>query len=160
MFKVKLLIAVVMVVVIFVVGWRSYVAGQDEATMRISAAWTQERLLTQQEINNQLVNARVREKTLTDLLATLKQEHNREIQRINIKHKSIVDSLRNRPDTRASDSGVPLGAAAGVGCTGAGLAKPDAAFLAGYATDAAKLNEALQVCRKAYNEIRRELNKE
>lgn len=154
MWRLRLLIVAVMVGFIFVVGWRSYVAGQDEATKRISAAWTQERLLTQQAINEQLINAKERERALLDALSVAKQEHTREIQRINIKHNSVVDSLRNRPESRAGIGGVPQTATAGVGCTGAGLARPDATFLAGYAADAAKLNEALLLCRKAYDEIR------
>jgi hypothetical protein len=62
--------------------------------------------------------------------------------------RSQLDSLRNRPD-RADT--VPGSAENPVGCTGAGLAKQDAEFLAGYAAAAAELANALGECRAAYD---------
>jgi hypothetical protein len=69
----------------------------------------------------------------------------------NAKYNALIDSLRNRPETRAD--GMPEGADNAVGCTGAGLARPDAEFLAGYSADAAKLQAAYNSCRQAYEVI-------
>jgi hypothetical protein len=159
MFKMKLLIVVVMVSFIFVVGWRGYVTGQDEATQRIMLQWTQERLALSQAINAELIKVRDKEKALINSIVTLKEEHNREILTINSKHNTIVRSLQQRPPERASNTGMSSSSDPNIGCTGKGLAKPDAEFLAGYATDAAKLNEALLLCKAAYDNLKETFNK-
>jgi hypothetical protein len=46
-----------------------------------------------------------------------------------------------------------------VGCTGEGLARPDAEFLAGFAADAARLQAAYDSCRKAYEVVSNPQNK-
>jgi hypothetical protein len=158
MFKVKLLIAAVMVSLIFVVGWRSYVAGQKEATNRVTLLWTQEKLELTKAINDELIKADAKNRKLTQAIATITQEYNREILNINSKHRSIVNSLQHRPSERASDTGVPTNSDTGVGCTGKGLARPDAEFLAGYATDASQLNEAFLICKSTLDKLKEAYN--
>lgn len=82
---------------------------------------------------------------------------NEEIARINRRHAAIVDSLRNRPTERADAGGVPNAPGAGVGCTGEGLAGPDAGFLAGFARDAARLQAAYDECKTAHHSVRQRL---
>jgi hypothetical protein len=105
-----------------------------------------------------MMKARQREKALTEALDKQRLERRREIDRITAEYRRTLDSLRERPD-RPSDGGVPEGAAAGVGCTGAGLAGPDAAFLAGYAADAARLQLALDQCKAAYDAVRQHMTR-
>jgi hypothetical protein len=69
-------------------------------------------------------------------------------------HQRTLDRLRVRFETRLDpDRPVSEAAALGAGCTGAGLAGPDARFLAGYAADAAYLKVALDECRAKYAAI-------
>jgi hypothetical protein len=159
MFKVKLLIAVVMVSLIFVVGWRSYVAGQKEATNRVTLLWTQEKLELTKAINDELIKADAKNRQLTQAIATITQEYNREILNINSKHKSIISSLQQRPTERTSNTSMSSDSTTRVGCTGEGLARPDAEFLAGYATDAARLNEVFLVCKSTLDKLRETYNK-
>ena len=44
-------------------------------------------------------------------------------------------------------------------CTGAGLSRGDAEFLARYAADAARTREALDQCVRQYDEVRRALER-
>jgi len=49
---------------------------------------------------------------------------------------------------------VPADSTNAVGCTGEGLAKPDAEFLAGYAADAAQLQAQYNACKAGYEALR------
>jgi TolA-binding protein len=104
----------------------------------------------------ELVRAQEREIALKAVASRLQQENRDENRRIAALYQRELDGLRNRPEARAGadTGGVPEGAAAGAGCTGAGLARPDAAFLAGYAADAARLQAALDHCEARYNALR------
>lgn len=62
----------------------------------------------------------------------------------------LVVGLRNRPERPASGA-VPKGPAPEVGCTGAQLYKPDAAFLIGESARADKLRIDLARCQAAYD---------
>jgi hypothetical protein len=66
----------------------------------------------------------------------------------------MVGSLRERPEGRVQSCPVYTDTGAPAGCTGAGLARPDAEFLAGYAADAARLEATLEQCRAAYEAVR------
>lgn len=81
-------------------------------------------------------------------------ENMREINQINARHSAVVNSLRNRPE-RAKDfkPGLPETPSACSGVSGAELARGDGEFLAGYAADAKKVEQALQQCINQYNEI-------
>jgi hypothetical protein len=96
-----------------------------------------------------LVNLRARETAHSDAVQAITKRSASEKNRIAADLRSQLDSLRNRPD-RSPDA-VPGGAADPVGCTGAGLARQDAEFLAGYAAAAAELANALGECRAAYD---------
>lgn len=136
------------------VGWKAYTAGQAEATQRLTAVCVAEKLEVQTAVNVELTKARQREKELLAVIRQTSQEYNNEIQRVTGKYDSIVDSLRNRPNARASsDKGVPDSSSVDVGCTGKGLARADAEFLARYAADAAKLQAALNSCKAQYTSV-------
>lgn len=101
----------------------------------------------------ELVRAMEREITLKTAAAQLQKDRQDENRRITARYERELDGLRNRPEARASAGGVPEGTAAGVGCTGAGLARPDAAFLAGYAADAARLQTAVNECKARHEAL-------
>lgn len=95
---------------------------------------------------------RASERANTEALQAVTMKATHEKNRIAADLRVALDGLRNRPERPASSGGaVPEGASDGVGCTGAGLARPDAEFLVGYAADAAGLQSALAACQSAYS---------
>lgn len=156
----RTLIAVAVVIAFTgAVGWKAYTAGQAEATQRLTAVYVAEKLETQKAVNAKLIEARQREKELLAVMQQSSQEYNNAIQRVTDKYDNIVDSLRNRPTTRTdSDRGVPESTSTDVGCTGKGLARPDAEFLTRYAADAAKLQAALNSCKERYSSLMKMIN--
>jgi hypothetical protein len=136
-------------------AWFVYSKGQQSGTKATQAAWDKERLATLEAQGEQILKAQIRETELAAKMAQLKEGQRRETTRIAAGYQRTIDSLRDRPEARAGASGVPEGAAPGAGCTGAGLARPDAAFLAGYGADAARLQSALEVCQAAYDPLTR-----
>jgi hypothetical protein len=133
--------------------WYAHSTGHRAGAREVQARWTQEQLLTAQATAKMLAEARQKEQALQDQIHTIRQRAKNEATRIAADHAAVVDSLRNRPDARAP-SGVPEGAVAGVGCTGAGLSFRDAEFLAGLAADAARTQAALKQCVDAYEAVR------
>lgn len=123
----------------------------------VQSSWNLERAATAQAQAEELMKARQRESALRDLADRLRKEKRDEANRLAREYAADLERLRDRPEARAGTGGVPEGAAAGVGCTGAGLARLDAAFLTGYAHDAARLQLALDTCQAAYDEVRRSL---
>ncbi len=124
----------------------------------VQTLWDSERLAVAQAQAEERMKARQREQSLQDLAAKLRLEKRREADRLAREYVADLERLRDRPDTRAGAGGVPEGAAAGVGCTGAGLSRGDAAFLVGLAADAARTQAALDQCRAQYAEVERQLN--
>ena len=128
--------------------------GKQYGTSKIQSLWDAEvaqmALAQAAEVNA----ARVREQELQDQITALQRTHRNEIARINTRHAALVDSLRNRPETRADPPSVSGSTGTDAGCTGAGLARPDAEFLARYAADAQQLASGLSVCLSTLDQIR------
>lgn len=147
---------VALITFIVAVGWKAYITGKNEATQKLTALHTAEKLKIQEAVNAELLKSKQREKELATSLRRVSQEYNNEIQRVTAKHDNIVDSLRNRPSTRSDN--VSDSTSTDVGCTGKGLARPDAEFLARYSADAAKLQAALNSCKERYNSVMNMIN--
>jgi len=140
---------------------KAYTKGVTDGEVKVALLWEQEKTMLLRKANEELMKAKEAQEKLQHNLMISRLERQREIDSINAKHAAFVDSLRQRPTERtSSDTGVPEGATAGVGCTGAGLARPDAEFLAGYGADAAKLQSALNSCVAAYNAVKDAVNKQ
>jgi hypothetical protein len=138
--------------------WYAYNSGKQSGRAEVQAKWDSERVLIQAAQAEELMKARQREDALKSAVTRIRQEKQREAVRLVDDYVAVVNSLHDRPETRAGTGGVPQGAEPGVGCTGAGLAKRDAEFLAGYGRDAAKLQLALDTCIAHSSEIERKLN--
>ena len=95
-------------------------------------------------------SARSKERSLQEAADKIKKEAYAENANINRKLNNALAGLRSRAE-RPSPSSVPSPAGACSGSTGAELARGDGEFLAGYAADAARLNEALNQCISQYN---------
>jgi hypothetical protein len=160
MWNLKLLAAIGIATTISLAGtaWYAHSKGKQSGMQQVQTLWIAERAAIQEAQAKEMEQARKREQALQAQVDQIRRSHRNEISRINRDHAALVDSLRDRPEARAGDSGVPEGAAAGVGCTGAGLSKPDSEFLVWLGREAARTQAALNACITAYDEVRRSLN--
>jgi len=135
--------------------WKGYVNGQNNIQQKFDA------YVVAQEREAQIKAEEARQ-TERDLQARINkiQKEKRDVSKIaDTKYHALVDSLRQRPQERDTSDGVSSSAGNVVGCTGEGLARPDAEFLAGFAADAARLQAAYDSCRKAYEVVSNPQNK-
>lgn len=127
----------------------SLLYGFVKGEAHVQAKWDAARIAAETKATKDRADQLKREMSLQRLADTRLEEGKREADRIRNKYDAALDGLRQRPEGRA-DTGTPEAPSASVGCTGKGLARPDAEFLAGYAADAARLQSALSECRAAY----------
>ena len=128
--------------------WKGYTAGKDN----IQQKWDAEKVIQEREMLAKANEAIEKERQLQAKADKIQKERIRESQIVNRRYNALVDSLRDRPEAR-QDS-VPADSTNAVGCTGEGLAKPDAEFLAGYAADAAQLQAQYNACKAGYEALR------
>lgn len=96
-------------------------------------------------------SARAKEQAAAETLATIEQKARNDQKRLSADLAAALRELRDRPE-RPSGSDLSKGAANPVGCTGAQLYKPDAAFLIGESSRADGLRIALARCQAAYDQ--------
>lgn len=136
----------------------AYRHGYSVGATKVTAQWNEERAVLNQKIAEESQRAIETERKLRAQIDANRRSYEREKSRIVANYTAAIDSLRNRPEARAGDTGVPEGAAAGVGCTGAGLSRDDAEFLVGYAAEAARVQLALDACVAQYNRVMETVN--
>ena len=132
--------------------WRGYGAGQA----KVQQAWDQERAQLAEEHAKAMAAAREKEQALQANADQLRQEKDNEIRTINARAAAVADSLRKRParaEAGTVSSTTSPGCPAPV-CTGAGLSREDAEFLAREAARADELRSALNQCLKQYQTLR------
>lgn len=134
----------------------SYFMGRNHGSEAVQRDWDKERLTQAQDRADALERAIKVQQSLQAMIDQARRERENEKARIDRLYAAALDGLRDRPEGRAAD-GVPETPGAGEGCTGAGLARPDAGFLARYAADAARLQAALNECRAGYQAARQQL---
>jgi hypothetical protein len=160
MWNLKLIALIATPILLAGSAWFGHSRGTQYGMSVVQSQWDAERAMTLAAQAEEMMKARQKEQALQVAINRIKQEKTREAVRLANDYAAVINSLHDRPEARAGAGGVPTGAAVGTGCTGAGLAGPDARFLAGYAADAARLQLALQVCTSAYDQVRRQVNGE
>ena len=131
-------------------GW-GYLVGNSHGAKRVQQQWDRQTAATAKEMAKQQSQAREREHQLQLQADRKLKEKDREIAAFARRAAALAGSLRDRPEARVAPADVPQAAGpAAAGCTGAGLARPDAEFLVGFAADAARLQLALDQCRAGY----------
>jgi hypothetical protein len=159
------LIALILTPILLVgFAWFGFSRGTQYGMSVVQSQWDQERAMQMAVHAEEQMKARQREQALQKLVDKLRKDKANEANRIAAEYQRTIDSLRNRPEARAGDSGVPEGSDSGTGsaagCTGAQLSGPDSRFLAGEAARADQLRIALRACQTAYDDVRREINGE
>ena len=133
--------------------WRGNNAGQ----LTVQQQWDQERIKQETEYAAAQAAAREKEQELQRSADSLRKEKDREIRDLNARASSLTNSLRDRQARAAQGSAVPGAAGTGsatASCTGAGLSREDAQFLAGEATRADELRVALKQCIAQYQAVK------
>jgi uncharacterized protein YlxW (UPF0749 family) len=156
----RFLIAAAILTTLAISHWRFYSTGYESGVTHTEQAWQAEKLATTKAQMAEMEKARQAQQALQAQVDKIRQESANEKRRVAAQYERTIAGLRERPKTRAGATGVPEGAVAGVGCTGAGLSRPDGEFLAWYAGEAARAQTALRTCIAAYNSARREVNGE
>ncbi len=129
--------------------WKGYTSGKDV----IQQKWDATNVQMQAEIQKIASEAMQAERSMQKEVNRIQKEKHDAVKVANTKYSALIDSLRQRPETRTTEHELPGGAGSDIGCTGAQLARPDAEFLAGYAADAERLQAAYNSCRQAYEVI-------
>jgi len=128
-----------------------YFKGVNHGKEVVQQKWDAYKVAQEREVQILKDQARETEQILQKEINKIQKEKVNANQIATTRYNALINSLRKRPEARqdpvSNDSG------SGVGCTGAGLARGDAEFLAGYAADAARLQAAYDSCREAYEVI-------
>ena len=150
-------VVIVVLVVLAISGLSVYSYRAGKAA--VQQEWDKEKAAIAQAHLEEMQRARQREAELQATIDKQTEAYKNDLANIAADYQRVVVWLRDRPAARAGAGGVPQGATVGVGCTGAGLSRGDAEFLAGYAADAARTREALDQCVRQYEEVRQALEK-
>jgi hypothetical protein len=141
--------------VLVAIALKSFALGQRQGRAEVQKLWHADQLLLATQRADQQNFARLREHELQQRLDQLQKENRYAQDEITRRYAVDSQRLRQRPERAVSAAAArPTPAGACVGQTGAGLAGGDAAFLAGYAADAARLAAALELCEVAYEQAR------
>ena len=130
-----------------------YNKGKRSGMQQVQTLWDSEKLVMLEAIQTQALLAQARQAEIDQQVAQARRNQREASNRIAQLERDLFNSLHDRPEARAGTGGVPEAADSGVGCTGQGLARSDASFLAGFAADAARLQSALTTCTAAYRAL-------
>jgi hypothetical protein len=132
--------------------------GHELGVAEVQQKWDKERAAQLAEHAAAQAAAREKEQELQASADLLRKDKDREIRDLNARTAALTNSLRDRPSRpTAETSTVSSTASAGCApssCTGAGLSREDAEFLAGEATRADELRASLKQCYAQYQAIR------
>lgn len=132
--------------------------GHELGVAEVQQKWDKERAAQLAEHAAAQAAAREKEQELQASADLLRKDKDREIRDLNARTAALTNSLRDRPSRpTAETSTVSSTASAGcapTSCTGAGLSREDAQFLAGEAARADELRASLKQCHAQYQAIR------
>ena len=132
--------------------------GHELGVAEVQQKWDKERAAQLAEHAAAQAAAREKEQELQASADLLRKDKDREIRDLNARTAALTNSLRDRPSRPTTEtSTVSSTASAGCApssCTGAGLSREDAQFLAGEAARADGLRASLKQCHAQYQAIR------
>jgi len=139
--------------------WGIYSAGSRAGADAVRQEWGRETASRALRTAEKVMEYREKERAMAADAARERRKRDAEEKRIAAVHSAELDGLRNRPELRAHDRPGEAAdpASTGVGCTGSGLARGDAAFLTGYAADVARLAAEFRRCASGYDSAERAL---
>jgi hypothetical protein len=149
--------ALAIIIAAGVAGAYGYMRGEESGRLQVQAKWDAERAELESIHARDQQIAREREKLMQQTADRLRQEKDLEIRNLNARSAALNNSLRDRSSRPTNPvSAVPSTTSVGptaASCTGAGLSREDAEFLAGEATRADELRVALKQCQAQYQSL-------
>jgi hypothetical protein len=143
-------------------AWYSYSKGRALGMSQIQTLWDAAQMAQMAAQAEEQMKARQREQALQALVNKQRKAHDAEVKRVVREYGALVDGLRDRPEARAGDGGVPQDSGAGTEsagwCDGSRLYRDHATAFAGQAALAAELQSALRACLADRAEIERAVN--
>ena len=127
----------------------------------VQSAWDKERAAAAVELATAREQVRTVERTMNDAAAKYQRDKYDSIRALNDRHRALVDSLRERASRPAAGAvSSPAGdAPIACQCTGEGLHREDAEFLAGEAARGDELRAELLACYQQYDAARAAVNR-
>lgn len=133
-----------------------YYKGNSAGKAEVQQQWDKERAEQEAAYAAAQSAAREKERLLQASADRLRQEKDREIRNLNARAAGLTNSLRDRPSRPTEASAVPNSAAArpaAQSCTGIGLSREDAEFLAREAARGDETRLLLKQCREQYEAL-------
>ncbi len=130
----------------------AFARGDKAGAARVQAMWDAERTRQLADQAKREREARATETALRAQIDTNRRKSDAKLHAMAVERDRALDELRNRPERPTAIAGGAVPASPGAdrppepGCTGAGLYRPDAAFLVREAASAAELREHLRAC--------------
>lgn len=123
-------------------------------------AVSQAELVHKQAYDALSLKAQKNEIELGNKVNKIKGEKDEAIKAANTKYNALLNSLRDRPTGRQTSGTRSASNGKGPeGATGKELSRPDAEFLAGFASDTESLKNGLNACYKQYDAVKDQLQK-
>lgn len=145
-------------VAVGVAGVGGYMKGDEAGQAFVQQRWDRQTAELAAQHAKDLEAARQKEQAMQASANHLRQEKDREIRNLNARAAALTNSLRERPTRPTADAGPVSNTAspgpASTSCTGAGLSREDAQFLAGEAARADELRAALRQCIAQYEAVK------
>ena len=137
----------VVLLAVVVSAGAGYYKGADHGRAEVQQAWDKAYAKAQEE-------ARAKEQAMQSQADRLRQEKDREIRNINARAAALSSSLRERASRASTVPSTAETGQASASCTGSGLSREDAEFLAGEAARADQLRALLKQCHAQYEALR------
>ena len=133
--------------------WRGNEAGQAF----VQQQWDQEKAKQMAEYAENQRIAREKEQAMQLAANNIRKEKDREISNLTARTTALTNSLRDRPSRSTAETSTVSSSTdarcSPVACTGAGLSKQDAEFLAREAARGDETRTLLKQCYKQYQEV-------
>ena len=149
----RLIIAAVLALLLALAGWWAYNAVYARGAESVQVRWDAVELERAQQSAQVAADALQTTKALQAAADKQRKASHAQIAALNQSLAVALAGLQNRP-ARPDAGSVPGDAAAGAGCTGAGLFRTDAEFLTRESARADKLRIELAQCQTQYNAAR------
>jgi hypothetical protein len=142
------------VIAVGVAGVSGLYQGHKLGKAEVQQAWDKEKAEQLAAYAKAQEEARAKEQALQANADQLRREKDAEIRNINARATALSNSLRDRKE-RPETGSMPNSSQSCSGASGKELARGDAEFLVGYATEAARLQADLNQCIRQYEALRK-----
>ena len=128
--------------------------GDEAGQAKVQAKWDQEKAKLAEEYASSVAKMREKEQALQANADKLREDKNRELDKLSDTNRTLLNSLRQRPSSSEASS-LPSATSSGQGgCTGKELYRENGEFLIKLAMEADELRIALKQCYAQYDSLK------